>query len=98
MVPCLFHPLLSHSSHGRQAVQCCLPPPDGIHLPDGATEQDRVLENDGEPGPERVQRQLADVYPINHYPPCVRQHAEHVRELHKTHDPQVAGRKVGQPL
>lgn len=97
-VPWLFHLLLSHSSHDRQAVQCCLPPPDGKHLPDGATEQDWVLQNDGEPGPERVQRQFADVYPINHYPPCVKKHTEHLRELHKACDPQVAGGKVEQPL
>lgn len=72
--------------------------PDDIHLPDGATEQDWVLENDGEPGPERVQRQFADVYPINHYPPCAKQHTEHVRELHKAQDSQVAGGKTEQPL
>lgn len=72
--------------------------PDDIHLPDGATEQDWVLENDGEPGPERVQRQFADVYPINHYPPCAKQHTEHMRELHKARDSQVAGGKTEQPL
>lgn len=71
-----------------------LPASDDIHLPDGATEQDWVLENDGEPGAECVQRQFADVDPINHYPPCAKQHTEYVRELHKARDPQVAGGKV----
>lgn len=40
-------------------------------VPDGATEQDRVLEDDGQPRSESLQRQLGDVDVINHNPSCV---------------------------
>lgn len=41
-------------------------------VPDGATEQDGVLEDDGQARPEGLQRQLGDVDVINHNPPCER--------------------------
>lgn len=48
----------------------------GIYLPDGATEQYWILENNGQSGTESMKRQFADVYSINHYPPYLKQHAE----------------------
>lgn len=39
-------------------------------VPDGATEQEGVLKDDGQPGPEGLQRQLGDVDVVNHNPPC----------------------------
>lgn len=47
-----------------------------IHPPDGTTEQYRILEDNGESGTESVKRQFADVYSVNHYPPCLKQWAE----------------------
>lgn len=41
-------------------------------VPDGAAEQDGVLEDDGQARPEGLQRQLGDVDVINHNPPCER--------------------------
>lgn len=42
-------------------------------VPDGAAEQDRVLEDDGQPRPEGLQRQFGDVNVIDDDPPCERQ-------------------------
>lgn len=42
-------------------------------VPDGAAEQDGVLEDDGQPRPEGLQRQFGDVNVINDDPPCERQ-------------------------
>lgn len=41
-------------------------------IPDGAAEQDGVLEDDGQARPEGLQRQLGDVDVIDHNPPCER--------------------------
>lgn len=38
-------------------------------IPDGAAEQDGVLEDDGQARPEGLQRQLSNVDVINHNPP-----------------------------
>lgn len=46
------------------------PLPWGTDIPDGAAEQDGVLEDDGQAGPEGLQRQLGDVDVVDHYPPC----------------------------
>lgn len=43
-----------------------------VHSPDRATEQDRVLENDGQSRAQCVQGQFGNVYPINDYLSCYR--------------------------
>lgn len=49
-------------------------------VPDGAAEQDGVLEDDGQARPEGLQRQLGDVNVINYNPPCERKSAVITRE------------------
>lgn len=39
-------------------------------VPNGAAEQDGVLEDDGQARSEGLQRQLSDVDVVNHNPPC----------------------------
>lgn len=36
-----------------------------VFIPDGATEQHWILKNDGQPGSQSLQRQLADINAIN---------------------------------
>lgn len=50
-------------------------------IPDGAAEQDGVLEDDGQARPEGLQRQLGDVDVINHNPPCERKSAVIMRKF-----------------
>lgn len=50
-------------------------------VPDGAAEQDGVLEDDGQARPEGLQRQLGDVDVINYNPPCERKSAVIMREI-----------------
>lgn len=54
-------------------LHCCIEPPvmiEELTVPDGATEQERVLEDNGQARPEGLQRQLGDVNVVNHNPPC----------------------------
>lgn len=54
-------------------------------LPYGSTEQHRILEDDGETRPQRVQREFTDVDPVDDDLPCknINKHYESTYDKHK---------------